>query len=560
MKWLRDIAALSMAAACFAALSSSCAGQTAMGDEGGPVVEAPAGGLQGRREGALNVFKGVPYAEAPVGERRWRPPVSAARWDGVRQARDYGPACPQPVARGENNIYASDIGAQSEDCLSLNIWAPADAHAAPVIVWIHGGALTTGSTKETLYDGARLAAEGVIVVSINYRLGILGYLAHPELSAESPDHISGNYGLMDQIEALHWVQRNIAAFGGDPSNVTIAGESAGGLSVMFLMASPPARGLFAKAISQSGYMVTMLELNRASNGGGSAEQVGAAVARALNAPNLAALRAMDATAIVNAAPGTGYFPFGTVDGRYLTAQMVETFERGEQARVPILAGFNDGEIRSLPFLIPPPPASAAQYERAIRERYADLSDAFLRLYPTTNVRESMLATTRDALYGWTAERLVRNQTAVGQPGYLYLWDHGYGAADVLGLHAFHASELPYMWGNLERTPPRWPAVPRNARERALSAAMVQYWTSFARTGVPQAANAPAWPAYGAGEAFMHFRDNGPHASARLYGGAMFRLHEEAVCRRRATGAQPWNWNVGVISPPLAVEHAPCAAP
>lgn len=556
MNWFRHVAAWSMAVACFAVASSSCAGQTMQSQHGGPLVQAAAGAVEGRREGALNVFKGIPYAEAPVGDRRWRPPVPAARWEGVRQAQDFGAACPQPVARGEGNIYAQDIGAQSEDCLSLNIWAPADARNAPVIVWIHGGALTTGSTKEMLYDGSRLAAEGVIVVSINYRLGILGYLAHPELSAESPDRISGNYGLMDQIEALRWVQRNIAAFGGDPANVTIAGESAGGLSVMFLMASPPARGLFAKAISQSGYMVTMLELNRAANGGGSAEQVGVAVATALHAPNLAALRAMDADALANAAPGTGFFPFGTVDGHYLTAQMVETFERGEQAPVPILAGFNEGEIRSLPFLIPPPPASAAQYERAIRERYADLADEYLRLYPTTNVRESMMAATRDALYGWTAERLVRNQTAVGQPSYLYLWDHGYSASDAWGLHAFHASELPYMWGNLERTPPRWPAVPRNARERGLATTMVQYWTSFARTGAPQAASAPAWPAYGTAEAFMHFRDNGPHASTHLNAG-MFTLHEEAVCRRRATGTQPWNWNVGIISPPLAIQNAPC---
>jgi para-nitrobenzyl esterase len=530
--------------------------QSALGEHGGPVVAAAAGRLEGRREGALNVFKGIPYAEPPVGDQRWRPPIAATHWDGVRQAADYGPACPQPIARGEGNIYASDIGALSEDCLSLNIWAPTDSHNAPVFVWIHGGALTTGASKETLYDGTRLAAQGVIVVSINYRLGILGYLAHPELSAESPQHISGNYGLMDQIEALRWVQRNIASFGGDPANVTIAGESAGGLSVMLLMASPPARGLFAKAISQSGYMVTMLELNRASNGGGSAEQVGLAVGAALHAPNLAALRAMDATALVNAAPATGYFPFATVDGQYLTAQMVETFERGDQAHVPLLVGFNAGEIRSLPFLIPPVPSSAAQYERTIRERYADLADEFLRLYPSTNVRESMLATTRDALYGWTAERLARNQTSLGQPSFLYLWDHGAGPAESFGLHAFHASELPYMFGNFDRTPPHWPAIPRNARERGISAAMVKYWTSFARTGQPHAASAPAWPAYGAAEAYMHFRDDGPRASEHVYPG-MFTLHEEAVCRRRASGSQPWNWNVGIISPPLAIANAPC---
>src|SRR6185295_1263156 len=226
---------------------------------------APAGAVEGAREGAFNVFKGIPYATPPLGAGRWRAPSPMAPWAGVRRATEFGPGCMQPVWRIKT-VYTADLGAMSEDCLTLNIWAPADARNAPVFFWIHGGSLTTGASKETLYDGARIAQRGIVFVSINYRLGVLGYLAHRQLSAESPLKISGNYGLLDQIEALKWVRANIAAFGGDPANVTIAGESAGGLSVMYLMASPPARGLFAKALAQSAYMVSMPDLREDKHG------------------------------------------------------------------------------------------------------------------------------------------------------------------------------------------------------------------------------------------------------------------------------------------------------
>ena len=214
-------------------------------------------------EGDLRVFKGIPYALPPVGSARWKPPSPMPRWAGVRKATEFGPACFQPKAQ-LSSIYAWTPVPMSEDCLTLNIWAPTGARKAPVFFWIHGGALTTGSSRDALYDGARLAEQGIVVVSINYRLGVLGWLAHPELSEESPLGISGNYGLLDQIEALQWVRRNIGAFGGDPSNVTIAGESAGGLSVMYLMAAPPARGLFAKAIAESAYMISTPELKQSS--------------------------------------------------------------------------------------------------------------------------------------------------------------------------------------------------------------------------------------------------------------------------------------------------------
>jgi para-nitrobenzyl esterase len=398
-----------------------------------------------------------------------------------------------------------------------------------------------------MYDGARLAAHGLVAVTINYRLGILGFLAHPELSAESPLGISGNYGLLDQIEALRWVKRNISAFGGDPANVTIAGESAGGLSVMYLLASPDARGLFSKAIAESAYMISTPELKQQRFDAPAAEEAGAKTATALHASNIAALRAMEAQALTNAAAAAYFAPFGVIDGHVLPRQLVEVFDRGEQARVPLLAGFNSGEIRSLRFLAPPPPASAVEYERIIRERYGDLADEFLRLYPSNNLNESVIATTRDALYGWTAERLAVKQAALGLPSFLYLFDHAYPSAEAAGLHAFHASELPFVFGTLQQTPPHWPKIPGTPEEAALSEAMLDYWSSFARSGRPRAASAPDWPAYAEARGYMDFTD-APHPAARLYSG-MYALHEEAVTRRLNAGVA-WNWNVGVISPRL----------
>lgn len=512
-----------------------------------PVVTAPAGQLEGALQGDVRVFKGIPYAQPPVGPLRWKPPAALPAWSGVRQATGFGPACVQPRSSAVH-IYANPPARMSEDCLSLNIWAPRDARAAPVIVWIHGGALVSGYSHEAMYDGARMAGRGAIVVSINYRLGILGYLAHPELRAESPEGVSGNYGLRDQIAALEWVRRNIAAFGGDPGNVTIAGESAGALSVMYLMASPAARGLFHKAVAQSAYMITSPELKQGRFGMPSAEAAGAQAMTALGAADLAGLRGMDAEKLTQDAAGKGYGPWGTVDGRLLTRQLVETWDRGEQAPVPVLAGFNTGEIRSLRMLLPPAPASAASYEAVIRERYGDLAEPFLRLYPSSDVGEAMLATTRDALYGWTSVRMAIGQTAIRQPGYLYLFDHGYPAADENGLHAFHAAEIPYVFGTAGKVPPYWPKIPDGVVDRRLSDAMLDYWTSFARTGTPVAAGAAVWKPYGAEANYMRFARE-PLAGTKPLPG-MFALHEAAVCRRRAAG-QPWNWNTGIISPVLA---------
>jgi para-nitrobenzyl esterase len=533
-----------LAASIAAAIPAAAQGPAATA----PVVEAPAGAVRGQSEGNLRVFRGIPYALPPVGARRWRPPSPMPSWRGVREANAFGPACVQPQSGALSNIYSNRPMPMSEDCLTLNIWAPAVARHAPVIVWIHGGALWTGSSREALYNGAHMAGRGVIVVSINYRLGVLGYLAHPGLSAESPQRVSGNYGLLDQIAALRWVQRNIGAFGGDPSNVTVAGESAGALSILYLMASPEAHGLFAKAISQSGYMVSMPELRAARHGTPSAEGSGELLGQALHAPDIASLRALDAATLTAGAAAAGFGPFANVDGHVLPEQMVDAFDAGRQAHVPVIIGFNAGEIRSLRVLAPPVPASTEIYETQIRQRYGDLADAFLRLYPSADMAESILATTRDALYGWTAERVARRQTARSVPAYLYLFDHGYPAADSAGLHAFHASELPYVFGTFDGTPPRWPNPPASAEEAALAEAMLDYWTSFARTGRPETAHAAAWPAFGSGGHYMHFAAT-PQPETGLMPG-MYALNEEVVCRRNAAGNLPWHWNVGIVYPPL----------
>lgn len=530
-----------------ALMLGSCASGTTPATDAGVTIDAPAGVVAGAMDGDVRVFKGIPFAAPPIGAARWKAPAPLPRWDGTRDTSAFGPACVQPTSSAVS-VYTQDIGATSENCLTLNIWSPKNAENAPVFVWIHGGALVSGSSKERMYDGAALAQRGVVVVSINYRLGVLGYLAHAGLSAESRDGVSGNYGLLDQIAALDWVQANIAAFGGDKANVTIAGESAGGLSVMYLMASPKARGLFAKAIAQSAYMISTPDLKQTTLGAPSAEAMGAFVAGKLGAGDLAGLRAMDAQTITDKAAGSGFAPFGAVDGKVLTGQLVDVFDRGEQARVPLLVGFNSGEIRTLTVLAPPIAASAEAYEQAIRERYGDLADAYLRLYSASQQKESIYANTRDALYGWTSERMAKKQTAAGAPAFLYLFDHAYPATEEANLHAFHASELPFVFGTLKRTPPYWPKIEASKTQQNFSAAMMDYWTSFAKTGQPVAAGAPDWPAYGATGAFLHFADT-PQAAQRLYPG-MYELHEAAVCRRKAAN-QAWNWNTGLASPKLA---------
>jgi para-nitrobenzyl esterase len=534
-----SMARLAAALLCLSAVPAAFA-QTAVR------ADPPAGRLQGVREGGATVFRAVPYALPPVGERRWRPPAPMPRWAGVRAAEHAGVACMQPpMAAGP---YHRGEQKMDEDCLTLDVTAPVGARNAPVMVWIHGGTLIWGTAQSKMYDGQEFARRGIVLVSINYRLGALGYLAHPELSKESPDGVSGNYGLLDQVAALKWVRANIGALGGNARNVTIFGESAGALSVEYLLASPAARGLFDKAIVESGYLFTMPELRSARYEEQSAEAIGAALAKKIGAPDLAALRAMDARTLVGAVATAGYAPYGTIDGKILTRQLVDTFDRGEQAPVPLIAGFNSGEIRSLRFLLPPLPKDAASYVADIRARYGSLADAWLKLYPPGNFEQTRLAATRDAVFGWTAERLVRKQAALGQRSYLYFFSHSYPAELASDLAAFHASEVPFVFGTFADTPPGWPRIPDTTCEHKLAAAMLDYWTSFARNAAPVAAGGPAWKPFATGRAYMQFADM-PYLSHDLMPG-MFEAHEQAMCRRRASGAQSWNWRTGSTAPVL----------
>ncbi|HEY7887140.1 MAG TPA: carboxylesterase family protein [Steroidobacteraceae bacterium] len=515
-------------------------------------VAANCGALAGLElAGAVTVFRGIRYAEPPVGDLRWKPPVAAAAWSGVRRAANFGPACLQaPSPPG--SIYAQEPRRMSEDCLFLNVWRPPRAANAPVMVWLHGGALRRGDPASGLYDGEKLARKGVVIVTVNYRLGVLGYFAHPQLSAESPHGSAGNYGLLDQVEALRWVRANIAAFGGDPGNVTLFGESAGALSAIELMCSPLGTGLFHKVILQSGYLVSNPQLKHPCFGQPSAELVGERLARKLGAADLAALRAMPAESLVRNADAAGFDPQATIDGWVLPRQIVDCLDRGEQAAIPMIAGFNEGEVRSLRmYFLPQLPGSADDYESRVRGIYGDLAASYLARYPADDIEESVMAAARDAFYGWSAERLARAQTRLGSPAHLYFFAHRYPAQESLRLGAFHASELPYVFGRIgaaDGWPELWPRPPDEASERALSEAIMDYFTSFARDGVPDARAAAAWISYSHDRAFLEFRGV-PRSAHHLLPG-MFELHEQVVARRRAAGTQHWYLNVGLASPPV----------
>lgn len=511
----------------------------------GPIAKFPVGAAQGVAKDGLNIFRGLRYALPPVGERRWQPPVAVPDWDGVLDATEFGPACPQSFRR-PGSVYEVDIPNKDEDCLSLNIWAPEGAKDLPVFVWIHGGNLLRGAGSEPLTDGAALAQRGQIVVTINYRLGVLGYLAHPELSAESPDGVSGNYGLLDQIAALQWVRRNIAAVGGNPDNVTVAGESAGALSVYYLMCAPAAKGLFAKAIAQSGHICAAQDLKRDCYGMGTGEQSGQALLAALGVGSIAELRDWDAQKLAVDAVEKGFAAQAVIDGITLPDQPLYMFQSGRSADVPLIAGFNSGEILTLEFLMPPMPESAASYEASIRARYGELADRFLARYPSSDLKVSLETAVSDALFGWTVLAAAKAQVANKRPVYVYYFDHGYPEADDRGLHGFHACEIPYVFDTMRVAPPAWPQAPETPDEYALTQAIGDYWTAFVRDGVPIAKDAPIWPDYKSEEAVLHFADV-PGVTRNLMPG-MYDLVEEEFARRRAVGNLPWNWMVSVATP------------
>jgi para-nitrobenzyl esterase len=490
-------------------------------------VDTPQGSLLGERVANVDIYRGIPYALPPLGQRRWREPLPAPGWQGERWATEFGPDCIQsPYPQG--SFFYRPARISSEDCLYLNVWAPSDVEAPlPVMVWIHGGALTRGSGAIPMYDGRRLADKGVVLVTINYRLGVLGHFAHPELVAESENFSAGNYAILDQIQALRWIQENISAFGGDADNVTIFGESAGAWAVNFLVASPLAEGLFHKAIAQSGGRLdTRVALDRQTAAGPSAVSAGSDLTQRLGLSTLADLRAMSASALHQAAESAGFRSDGIIDGWVLPQQLFAQFVDGRQNPVPVMLGFNRDEGTTLGAGVNVP-ATPEAYRQDIVSRYGSLADDFLQVYPADNPRQSSLDAFRDSVFGWNMVTWANLTRFVDQSAYLYYFSHEPPLpAGQEGLGAYHAAEIAYVFNNVHQ-------FPAGAREVdvALAGLMSDYWVSFARDGSPDVEGRPEWPPYSNTDRdYMHF--SADTASARDLLPANWALFDRIMDRQR----------------------------
>ena len=467
-----------------------------------PQVKTTSGMVEGKDEGAVHAFLGIPYAAPPVGDLRWKPPAAVAKWTGVRKATDFGPHCMQGNVYGDMKFR--DSGG-SEDCLSLNVWVPAETSRAklPVMVWIYGGGFVAGTTSEARQDGTHLAQQGVVVVSMNYRLGIFGFFVHPELAKESGRNSAGNYGLLDQLAALEWVHDNIAAFGGDPGNVTIFGESAGSFSVSAQMASPLAKGLFQKAMGESGAAFFSGDLSFEPLSAREEKDVKAASAK-LGVGTLAELRAIPTQKMLDAfsPPQSKGFDFGPdVDGYFLPEPAPAIFAAGKQNDVPLLAGWNHDE-GSFEIASSPQKPTAETMKANAQKDFDGKAPEFLRLYPT-NTEEQVMRSAQDfagdrfiAFSTWV---WMESQAKTGkQPIYRYRFDLGpLAKPDGPQLGAYHSAEIEYVFGQLDsKTDVAW--KPEN---RQLSEQMQKYWANFARSGDPNGPGLPKWPVYSASEGF-----------------------------------------------------------
>ena len=479
----------------------------------GAQVKTAAGLVQGTTvaDGTIRVFRGVPYAAPPVGALRWQAPQPVAPWPGVRDATKAGPGCMQ--GRVFSDIVLPDL---SEDCLTLNIYTPARAarDRLPVMVWIHGGGFQAGAGAEPRHDGLAFARRGIVLVTINYRLGVFGFFVHPELTRESGRHASGNYGMLDQVAALRWVRENIAAFGGDPRNVTIFGESAGSFAVSALMASPLAQGLFHKAIGESGAFFTAgsgtLALAPLADG----EQQGVKFAASMGVDSLAALRAQPAQAVLDAATKSRVRLAPNLDGYFLTEDVYAVYAAGKQSQVPLLAGWNADEIRAAVTLRPQKP-TVQSFTEETRKRFGGQGDAILKAYPAgsdAEALESAAALASDMFIGYATWKWIEMQAQSGRlPVYRYSFDRkipvpaDYAVngvpATARDIGARHAGEIEYVFGSLDISLPK---VPWEPADRKLSETMTAYWANFARTGDPNGTGLPLWPRYDAsGRRVLH---------------------------------------------------------
>jgi len=454
----------------------------------------------------VRTFKGIPYATPPVGRLRWKAPQAAASWTGVRRASEFGARCMQgPIFK--DMIFHDD--GPSEDCLYLNLWMP--AHPAtdrlPVMVWIYGGGFAAGSSSEPRQDGGNLSKQGVMVVSMNYRLGIFGFFAHPELTKESGHGSSGNYGLLDQLAALQWVHDNIAVFGGDPDNVTIFGESAGASSVSALIASPLAKGLFRRAIGESG---GALNPSRPPRSLAESEEADMRFAQeAMGTSSLAGLRSKPAADVLEVALKAKDVHFSMiVDGYFLPETPLAIYTAGKQSHVPLLAGWNADE-GSAKAIFGDKDATPANLEAQLRSFYPDHADEALKLYPALTNKQAKCAAeelSRDRGVGYAMWKWLELQRTTGDvTTYRYQFDRARplppGSAGDLTPRAFHSAEIEYVFSMLLRSDKPWPAA-----DRSISGLITSYWANFAKTGDPNGPSLPQWPAYNSknDSMVMHF--------------------------------------------------------
>jgi para-nitrobenzyl esterase len=473
-------------------------------------VRIDTGELAGEARDGVMVFKGVPYAAPPVGPLRWRPPQPAAAWNQVRPATAFSADCLQNRLPKFIDPTASD-GPMAEDCLYLNVWAPAakPAKPAPVMVWIHGGGFVVGSGASAAYDGAALVRQGVVVVSFNYRLGRFGFFAHPSLAAIQPGEPAGAYAIMDQVAALAWVKRNIAAFGGDPDNVTIFGESAGGGSVHVLMGSPAARGLFHKAIVQSGGGRDRLPgLDRDGSDAPAALKAGLAFSERTGASDPAALRALPAKAVLgdlsllNNRDRPDYAGLMN-DGRVVVDDPEAVYARGGQAPVPLLIGFTSNEFGSMQ-------SFTGDWTKQAAAKFGDREAGLRRLYdPDGGERQLKARFISDVIFAEPARHLAGLHAGAGQPVWLYRFAYVPLAKRPGQTDAYHASDVPFGFDTVGGAV-KDAAEPDLAMGRTMSA----YWAAFARTGDPNGAGRPTWPAYdAASDRLLEFANDGPRSIA-----------------------------------------------
>lgn len=441
-------------------------------------------------EGGIQVYKGIPFAQPPVGKLRWKAPQPVQNWDGVKSCKAFS-ASPMQASPAPFMFWSSEFLIPkepiSEDCLYLNVWSGAKSsqEKRPVLVYIYGGGFRSGGTACPIYDGEAMAKKGVIFVSINYRVGVFGFLAHPELSAEADYKASGNYALLDMIAGLKWVQKNIAAFGGDPQNVTIAGQSAGAFGVNYLCATPLTKGLFNKAIAQSGgsFYSNPLRPNVDMKG---AEELGVKFAKSLNCNSLEELRNKSADDIQKAQGGLSA---PITDGYVMPESIFEIYKKGKQNDVAIIVGWNEDDRVS------GPPVKAAIFKENMKKRFGDMTDAFLKAYPAETEEQSaqsQMALGRDETFGLQDYTWAKMQSQTGKAkAYIYNFNRklpAYTPETQFG--AFHSGEIVYAYNNLHTLNRPWEAIDHEIADK-----MSSYWANFAKTGNPNGKDLPQWNVY-----------------------------------------------------------------